>query len=120
MRWMRGAGHLIVAAWLLLAFQAANPLRNDPIGQAEGLARRPLPPVGPPAVAGPGQVWVPDRYIPVPGEPGVVHVPGHWERPLNPRENYVPPLVVCNPTTGECVSTPAGTRPAPPERRESP
>ncbi len=117
---MRSAGHLAVVVGLLVALPATNPLRSNPIGEAENLARRPLPPVGPPTVMSPGQVWVPDRDVAVPGQPGVVHVPGHWERPLNPRENWVPPLVICNPTTGECVSTPAGVRPAPPERREAP
>jgi hypothetical protein len=60
-------------------------------------------------------VWVPDRVVPMPGE-GVVVVPGHWERPLEPREVHVPSLTVRNPETGASTTLPAGIRPPSDER----
>jgi hypothetical protein len=62
-------------------------------------------------------VWVPDRHVPRP-DGAVLHVPGHWERRLSPREVRVPTLIACTPT-GDCALVPAATR-APADVREGP
>jgi hypothetical protein len=67
----------------------------------------------------PDQVWVPDRYVPAPGAPEGLFVPGHWERRLSEREFYVGPLVVCRPGTTDCRTIPAGVR-GPVETRDGP
>ncbi len=80
---------------------------------------RPLPSVGPaPAAPAHRAVWVPDRYVPVAGVDGFVHVPAHWETVSATGDHHVPPLPG---TTGDgrVVQFPGGTRPAP-EQRQSP
>lgn len=66
-------------------------------------------------VVRPDMLWVPDRYVPVPGAPEGVLVPGHWERRLSDREVYVPPLVTVHPHGGSGM-IPAGIRPPADER----
>jgi len=89
------------------ASQAAN--------QINSLARQPLPSTTPRAVVGEPAQWVPDRVVPVPGA-GVVVVPGHWERQLEPHKVFVPSLTVRNPQTGVMSTFPAGTYPPVDER----
>ena len=79
---------------------------------------RPVPTLPPPSGQSPADVWVPDRIVPIPGQPAGAHVPGHWERRISDRENYVPPLVIRTPDGGT-VALPAGVMP-PPEQRQSP
>jgi hypothetical protein len=79
---------------------------------------RPIPAAPTPSVPSPADVWVPDRIIPVPGQPGGAMVPGHWERRISDRENYVPPLVITTPD-GRSITVPAGVAP-PPDQRQSP
>lgn len=73
------------------------------------LSARPLPTVSTTAPSRSDMVWVPDRYVPVPGAPERVLVPGHWERQLSDREVYVPPLVIVHPRGGPEL-IPAGVR----------
>lgn len=72
-----------------------------------------LPPVAPqPDPTRPGMLWVPDRWVSIPGEPSPAYVPGHWERRLPGGEFFVPSLAIVHPDGG--VSTaPAGTRRSP-------
>ena len=80
---------------------------------------RPVPSLpAPPTGQHPTDVWVPDRFIPVPGQPTGAIVPGHWERRISDRENYVPPLVITTPD-GRTTAVPGGVMP-PPEQRQSP
>jgi len=65
------------------------------------------------------QVWVPDRVVPVPGEPSPVLVPGHWERRINAREFDVPALRIFRPSTGVYETVPGGVR-RPAESRPAP
>jgi hypothetical protein len=98
----------VLAGWLafhLGAATAAGPYL-DRLQQA---VTRPLPSVAEREVPRASRVWVPDRYVPRP-DGAVVHVPGHWERPVSAGEAHVPPLVVCTPA-GECALVPASTRP---------
>jgi hypothetical protein len=67
----------------------------------------------------PDMIWVPNRYVPAPGAPEGLYVPGHWERRLSEREFYVEPLVACRPGTSDCRTIPAGVR-GPVETREGP
>lgn len=69
-------------------------------------------------VVRPDTMWVPDRYVSVPGAPEGVLVPGHWERRISEREVYAPPLVIVHPRGGSEL-IPAGVRP-PAEERNSP
>ena len=85
------------------------------VNQINSLARQPLPSTTPRAVVGEPAQWVPDRVVPVPGA-GVVVVPGHWERRLEPHKVFVPSLTVRNPQTGVMSTFPAGTYPPVDER----
>jgi hypothetical protein len=61
-------------------------------------------------------VWVPDRFVQVPGTDGQVIVPGHWERRLSDHQVYTPPLSGRAPN-GDIVNFPAGTQPPAHERQ---
>jgi hypothetical protein len=61
-------------------------------------------------------LWVPGRWVPVPGEPAGVFVPGHWERRIGEREVFAPPVTVVKPSTGGFETFPAGVRPPADER----
>lgn len=63
--------------------------------------------------------WVPERSVRIPGEPGVVRVPAHWERRVSDHEVRVPPLSIFNPAEGAFHAIPAGTK-EPPDRRRGP
>ena len=89
------------------------------LDRLRGAVMRPVPVVPPRDVRQPDMVWVPDRYIAMPGAPQGVHVPAHWERRISEREFYVPPVVICEPTTGVCQMSPAGVR-GPVESRGGP
>jgi hypothetical protein len=116
--------HALLAAALLLAQAGATPRigPTTPGGPAlDSLNRsinRPVPTVPPPTGQSPADVWVPDRFVPVPGQAGSALVPGHWERRLGPHEHYVPPLVIIGPD-GRKTTIPAGVA-RPPEERQSP
>jgi hypothetical protein len=81
---------------------------------------RPMPtaPPPPPAPTRSDMIWVPDRSVPVPGVPGIVLVPGHWEQRLSDHEVYVPPLTGRT-DDGGTIQLPAG-RQLPPDERVSP
>jgi hypothetical protein len=80
---------------------------------------RPPSTPAPPDVVRPDMVYVPNRYVDVPGEPGPLLVPGHWERRISEREYYAPPLPACSGATGGCLNIPAGVR-LPPDSRLGP
>ena len=88
---------------------------SQAVNQINSLARQPLPSTTPRAVVGEPAQWVADRVVPVPGA-GVVVVPGHWERQLEPHKVFVPSLTVRNPQTGVMSTFPAGTYPPVDER----
>jgi hypothetical protein len=116
--------HTLFAAALLLAQAGATPRigTTTPAGPAlDQLNRsinRPVPTLPAPSGQNSADVWVPDRFVPVPGQAGSALVPGHWERRLSPHENYVPPLVIIGPD-GRTTTLPAGVA-RPPEERQSP
>src|SRR5438309_1676601 len=93
--------HALVAGLigaLLLAQAGATPRMgsSSPSGRAldqiTNSVTRPVPTLPPPTGQLPSDVWVPDRIVPVPDQPGGLIVPGHWERRLSDHQNYVPPL----------------------------
>ena len=88
------------------------------LDQLTNSVTRPMPAVPPPTVQRPSDVWVPDRIVPMPDQPGGLIVPGHWERRLSDRENYVPPLTATTPD-GRVFTVPGGVM-LPPEQRQSP
>jgi hypothetical protein len=77
---------------------------------------RPLPQAPAPAPTTPSDIWVPDRFVQVPGTDGQVMVPGHWERRLGDHQVYTPPLSG-RATNGDIVNFPAGTQPPANERQ---
>jgi hypothetical protein len=118
-------GHALIAAALLVAQVGATPRigPTSPSGAAldalMNSVTRPVPTLpAPPIGQHPSDTWVPDRIVPVPGQPGGAHVPGHWERRLSDRENYVPPLVIITPD-GRSITVPGGVM-LPPDQRQSP
>jgi len=78
---------------------------------------RPVPQTPAPHVAPPNSMWVPDRFVQVPGVDGQVLVPGHWERRLSDHEVYTPPLMGRTPQGDTTIQFPAGTRPPVNERQ---
>ena len=120
-------GHALVAglgAALLLAQAGAVPRMGSTSPSARALDQltnsvtRPMPPVPPPTGQHPSDVWVPDRIVPVPDQPGGLSVPGHWERRLSDHQNYVPPITATTPD-GRVLTVPGGVMP-PPVERQSP
>jgi len=79
---------------------------------------RTVPQTPPPTVRPPDMMWVPDRYVQIPGAESPVLVPGHWERRLSDHEVFTPPLTGRTPQ-GDIINFPAGTRP-PVEERQAP
>ena len=120
-------GHAIATALVgavLLAQATATP-RIGPsspssraLDQITNSVTRPLPTLPPPAGQSPADVWVPDRIVPVPDQPGGLIVPGHWERRLSDGQHYVPPLSATTPD-GRVLNVPGGVMP-PPDRRQGP
>jgi len=120
----------VVSAWsataepVMLAQLGATPRigPSSPSGpaldQLMNSVTRPVPTLPPPTGQHPADVWVPDRIVPVPGQPGGAHVPGHWERRLSDREHYVPPLVITTPD-GQRTTLPGGIV-LPPDQRQQP
>ena len=95
---------------------------RPPVGSLPSV-QQPLPNPAPavPPVVGPsvgGDLWVPSRIVPVPGEPGGLVVPGHWERRISPHETYIPPLTATTPD-GRPVTIPGGIV-RPPAERQAP
>ena len=117
---------LVAAVGAVLLAQAGATPRIGPSTPAGAIldrlnnsVTRPMPAAPPPVVQPQPDVWVPDRTIPVPGQPGGAFVPGHWERRLSDREYYVPPLIITGPD-GTMTTVPGGVRLPPDERRQSP
>ncbi len=127
MRWYMALG----AAAILSASSldpALGQMRAAPGGTTPGGAMfdrlnqsstRPVPTTPAPTVRQPDMLWVPDRFVQVPGVDGQVLVPGHWERRLSDHEVYTPPLTGRTPQGDATVNFPAGTRP-PANERQSP
>jgi hypothetical protein len=90
---------------------------SQAVNQINSLATQPMAPSSATqrAIVGEPAQWVPDRAVPVPGA-GVVMVPGHWERRLQPHQVFVPSLTIRNPQTGVLSTFPAGTYPPVDER----
>ena len=103
---MRTLLHGPVLATVLLA---QSVLGRDPIDSVKSLATRPVPQAAAPAA--PVSVWVPPRWIVLPGSGREqVVVPGHYERVISPTQVAVPPLVIDTPS-GRTITIPAGERP---------
>lgn len=82
-------------------------------------AMRPLPPLPPaPAPSVANDVWVPDRYVPLPGVPGGAWISGHWEQRMPNGDFHAPPLLGIT-QDGRLIHIPAGARP-PLEHRHGP
>jgi hypothetical protein len=107
------------AAGCLLGGAMAVPLgpttTSRAVNQMNATSMRPLPSVAPREAVREPRVWVPTRVVPIPGQ-GTVMVPGHFERRLDGRDVYVPPLTVRDLDTGATTTLPAGTRPPSDER----
>ena len=116
---MRRGGTLLAGGLLVLQAGAGLPTTSSEAARRITEASlRPLPSVAPRQAPRPDTVWVPDRWVPLPGAPQGVHVPGHWERRLSEREVWVPPLTVIAPG-GVQRAWPAGVR-EPAEARRGP
>jgi hypothetical protein len=113
---LRGPARAIVGCLLgAMAVQLGPTTTSQAVGRINSMSTRPLPSVAPRPVLREPLVWVPDRVVPMPGE-GVVVVPGHWERPIEPHQVHVPSLTIRNPETGASTTLPAGIRPPSDER----
>jgi hypothetical protein len=93
---------------------------SQAVSQINAASMRPLPSTAPRPVVRDNMIWVPTRSARLPGEPGTVMVPGHWERRLpDGNQVHVPPLTVF-PPSGAPVTVPAGIRPPVEERFDGP
>jgi hypothetical protein len=88
----------------LLAGAMSVPLGPTTTGRAvdqmnsSSMRGVPVPPI--PAAPRAGSVWIPGAYVPVPGQPEQVFVPGHW-RDITPEGQVVaPPPRATVPSTG--------------------
>ncbi|MBI2206676.1 MAG: hypothetical protein HYU41_22805 [Candidatus Rokubacteria bacterium] len=91
--------------------RGTNP-NADLSQRVQSMPLTPVAPSSPGAAVAmrPDMMWVPDRYVPVPGAPQGVLVPGHWEQRLSDRSVSVPTLTIVHPA-GESSVIPAGVRP---------
>ena len=124
--WGRG-GRVVRAAIIAGALGLALPptslaqggspgARGDIFDRLNSSSMRPLPSLPPAPAPRQDAIWVPDRYLSLPGIPGPVHVPGHWEHRVAPYEVFTPPLVGRAPD-GRQVLFPAGVRPTVDQRQ---
>jgi hypothetical protein len=105
-----------LAAMPSLGGTTASQAVNQITGSAtQGLA---IPP--PPSATRPNQLWVPDRWLPVPGQTTPALVPGHWEQRIDERRSYAPPIIVVDPSTGATRVSPAEIKEQPPTERTAP
>lgn len=101
--------------------QTMSPLRGTtPTGAIfDGLrssTTRPVPQVPPPTVRAPDMMWVPDRFVHVPGASAPVLMPGHWESRLGNGQVHTPPMTGRS-LNGDVVQFPAGSHPPVNERQ---
>lgn len=89
------------------------------LNQVRAQAVRPVPAPPQREELGSDWVWVPERFISMPGEPGGVRVPAHWERRISDRQFHVPPLVIFKLTEGTFSAIPAAIK-EPPDARQGP
>jgi hypothetical protein len=110
-------GALMVPMGGALTVPMGPTTTSQAVNQINSMATQPMAPglAAQRAVVGEPAQWVPDRAVSVPGA-GVVVVPGHWERQLEPHQVFVPSLTVRNPQTGVLSTFPAGTYPPVNER----
>src|SRR5437879_12787266 len=117
--WLRSSRRLCPPRAVCLVLLSGTPVAGAPLpstlttprsralDQLRNSSMRPIPTTPPAATARPDSTWVPDRFVTVPGTPGQVHVPAHWERRLSDGESYVPPLTGLTPD-GRVSRVPAG------------
>ena len=107
---------------LALGQMTSSPRGTTPGGAIfDGLrssTTRPVPQVPSPTVRTPDMMWVPDRFVQVPGVDSPVLMPGHWERRLGNGDVHTPPMAGRS-LNGDIVQFPAGARP-PVEERQAP
>jgi hypothetical protein len=93
-----------------LSVQLGPTTTERAVEQMNRSSMRGVPVPRAPSAPRPDMVWVPDRYVRVPGQPDAVHVPGHWVQ-VTPEGNViVPPLTGTASGTGRVETVP---RPAP-------
>ena len=100
----------------LLAPPLGPTTTQQAVEQMNRMSTRPLPSADPRPVVRDDKVWVPDRYVRVPGSADTMRVPGHWERITPEGRHEVPPITAVEPSTGAVRSFPTGEYP-PPEQR---
>jgi hypothetical protein len=108
------AAPALLAVLLLLPLAGGTPASRI-LDQLKSAVTRPVPTVPRREALRPDMIWVPDRYVSIPGSGEPACVPGHWERRLSEREYFAPPLPICGPE-GSCVMAPAGVREPPASR----
>lgn len=107
----------LAAAQARLPSIPASPTSRA-LDQIRDSSMRPLPAAPPVEIPRSDRAWVPDRFVTIPGTPGQVHIPAHWERRLPDGDFYVPPLTGVAPD-GRTILVPAGRYP-PADQRITP
>ena len=99
----RFTGCLLVGAMLVQLGPTTTGRATDQIKSSSmrGVAAPPAP-----SVSRQDRVWVPDRYVPIPGHPDGVHVPGHWVQKTPDGHVIVPPRTGTVPGTGAVKTIP--------------
>jgi len=95
-RWLCGLAVVLLAG-------AATPFtpsaQQQAIDRMNASSMRGVPTLPAPTARGGTMVWVPDAYVPVPGAPQGVLVPGHWETILTEGGRIAPPAPMPYPQT---------------------
>ena len=106
-----------------LAFMSGAGAPSVTTRAADGIrasSARGVPQVPARPIVRPDTVWVPDRWVVLPGGSPPVHVPGRWERLVSEREVYAPPMTVGRPNDGTAQTIPGGFRRPAEERPTAP
>jgi hypothetical protein len=111
MRWKRITRRLAgMLSGCLLAGAMAVPLGPTTTGRAvdqlNSSSMRGVPVPRAPVAPRPDMVWVPDQYVPVPGHPTGIYVPGHWRQITPDGHVIMPPLTGTVPGTGAVETLP--------------
>jgi hypothetical protein len=113
-------GPCVLAGGLAAMPSLGGTTASQAVNQITGSATQGLSVPPPPTAARPDQLWVPDRWVPAPGQASPLLVPGHWEQRIDERRSYSPPIIVVDPATGASRVSPAGIKEQPPAERTAP
>jgi hypothetical protein len=106
-RLVRGVGGCLLAGAMSVPLGPTTTGRAVDQMNSSSMRGVPVPPA--PVAPRADMVWVPDRYVPIPGHPSGVFVPGHWRQVTPDGRVIAPPLTGTVPGTGAVETIPRET-----------